>query len=68
MLFADIKSGQIDIVVTYKIDRLSRSLLDFSKINDFFESSHVGFVSVTQAYNICSRLTFLRFFKNDIGE
>ena len=33
MLFADIKSGQIDIVVTYKIDRLSRSLLDFSKMH-----------------------------------
>ena len=56
MLFADIKSGQIDIVVTYKIDRLSRSLLDFSKINDFFESSHVGFVSVTQDINTNYRI------------
>ena len=50
-LFEDIKAGQIDMVVVYKIDRLSRSLFDFSKIVELFEKHKVGFVSVTQAFN-----------------
>ncbi len=50
-LFEDIKAGQIDMVVVYKIDRLSRSLFDFSKIVELFEKHNVGFVSVTQAFN-----------------
>jgi DNA invertase Pin-like site-specific DNA recombinase len=50
-LFKDIESGQIDMVVVYKIDRLSRSLFDFSKIIELFEKHSVGFVSVTQAFN-----------------
>lgn len=77
MLFADIKSGQADVVVTYKIDRLSRSLLDFSKINDFFESAHVGFVSVTQDINTNTSsgrmlwnilMTFAQFERETISE
>lgn len=50
-LIADIKEGEIDSVVTYKVDRLSRSLLDFSKLLEFFDNSKVTFVSVTQAFN-----------------
>ena len=50
-LFEDIKAGQIDMVVVYKIDRLSRSLFDFSRIVELFEEHNVGFVSVTQAFN-----------------
>jgi DNA invertase Pin-like site-specific DNA recombinase len=51
MLFEDIESGLIDMVVVYKIDRLSRSLLDFAKIIELFEKHNVSFVSVTQAFN-----------------
>ena len=47
-LFADIEAGKVDRVVVYKIDRLSRSLLDFSKLADFLETLHVSIVSVTQ--------------------
>lgn len=50
-LFADIEAGQIDMVVVYKIDRLSRSLFDFSKIVALFEKHNVSFVSVTQSFN-----------------
>ncbi len=50
-LFADIESGQIDMVVVYKIDRLSRSLFDFAKIVEIFEKNNVSFVSVTQSFN-----------------
>ncbi|MFA5304733.1 MAG: recombinase family protein [Candidatus Omnitrophota bacterium] len=50
-LIADIKESKIDSVITYKVDRLSRSLLDFSKLLEFFEQNKVTFVSVTQAFN-----------------
>jgi site-specific DNA recombinase len=50
-LLKDVESGQIDMVVVYKIDRLSRSLFDFSKIIELFEKHSIGFVSVTQAFN-----------------
>ena len=50
-LLADIESGNVDIVIVYKVDRLSRSLLDFSKILEVFERHHVAFVSVTQQFN-----------------
>lgn len=50
-LFADIEAGLIDMVVVYKIDRLSRSLFDFSKIVELFEKHNVSFVSVTQSFN-----------------
>lgn len=50
-LLADIKEVKVDSVVTYKVDRLSRSLLDFSQILEFFERNNVTFVSVTQAFN-----------------
>ena len=50
-LLDDIEAGRVDCVVVYKVDRLSRSLLDFSKILETFEKHHVAFVSVTQQFN-----------------
>ena len=50
-LFADIKEGKIDCIVVYKIDRLTRSLVDFSKIIELFDENNVSFVSVTQSFN-----------------
>jgi site-specific DNA recombinase len=50
-LFADIENGLVDVVVVYKIDRLSRSLMDFAKLVDVFERHEVTFVSVTQSFN-----------------
>jgi site-specific DNA recombinase len=50
-LLTDIAAGQIDLVVTYKVDRLSRSLLDFAKMMETFEQHGVSFVSITQQFN-----------------
>jgi DNA invertase Pin-like site-specific DNA recombinase len=50
-LFEDIKEGLIDMVVVYKIDRLSRSIFDFAKIVELFDEHNVSFVSVTQSFN-----------------
>ena len=50
-LMTDIEAGLIDVVVIYKIDRLTRSLTDFSKMVDVFERHGVSFVSVTQQFN-----------------
>lgn len=50
-LLADIEAGRIDLVVVYKIDRLTRSLMDFSKLVERFDKSNCSFVSVTQAFN-----------------
>ena len=47
-LLADIEAGHIDVVVVYKVDRLSRSLLDFAQVMDRFNRSGAAFVSVTQ--------------------
>lgn len=50
-LITDIKAGLIDIIVVYKVDRLTRSLTDFAKLVDVFDEHGVSFVSVTQAFN-----------------
>src|SRR3989338_3808279 len=50
-LTEDIKGGKVDCVIVYKVDRLSRSLIDFVKLLQFFEESKVTFVSVTQHFN-----------------
>jgi len=50
-MMADIEAGKIDVVVIYKIDRLTRSLADFSKMVEVFERYGVSFVSVTQQFN-----------------
>ncbi|MCB2075503.1 MAG: recombinase family protein [Novosphingobium sp.] len=50
-LLADIEAGKIDIVVVYKVDRLTRSLLDFAKLVETFDAAGTSFVSVTQSFN-----------------
>jgi len=76
-LLEDIKSGKIDCVVVYKVDRLSRSLLDFARIMETFDKHGVSFVSVTQHFNTThsmGRLTlnillsFAQFEREIIGE
>ncbi len=52
---ADIERGKIDCVVVYKVDRLSRSLLDFARMMEVFERHQVSFVSVTQHHAITRR-------------
>lgn len=76
-LIADIKKGLIDVVVVYKVDRLSRSLHDFAKLVEIFEKHNVSFVSVTQQFNTTSSmgrltlnilLSFAQFEREVIGE
>lgn len=76
-LIEDIKAGKIDVVVVYKIDRLSRSLTDFAQMVDVFDKHNVSFVSVTQHFNTkdsMGRLTlnillsFAQFEREVIGE
>lgn len=50
-LLRDIKERRVDVVVVYKIDRLTRSLADFAKIVEVFDGHSVSFVSVTQQFN-----------------
>jgi site-specific DNA recombinase len=50
-LLGDITRGRIDVVVVYKVDRLTRSLMDFARIVETFDGNDVSFVSVTQAFN-----------------
>lgn len=50
-LLKDIGNDEIDIVVVYKVDRLTRSLMDFSKIIDVFDKHKTSFVSITQQFN-----------------
>jgi len=50
-LLADVEAGMIEVVVVYKIDRLTRSLSDFSRIVEIFEKAGTSFVSVTQSFN-----------------
>jgi site-specific DNA recombinase len=76
-LLADIEDGRIDVVVVYKIDRLSRSLMDFSKLVEAFDRRGVTFVSVTQSFNTTTSmgrltlnilLSFAQFEREVIGE
>src|ERR687891_1553373 len=76
-LLADIEEGLVDVVVVYKIDRLSRSLMDFSKLVEAFDRSGVTFVSVTQSFNTTTSmgrltlnilLSFAQFEREVIGE
>jgi DNA invertase Pin-like site-specific DNA recombinase len=55
-LLADVEAGRIDVVVVYKIDRISRSLMDFAKLIDIFERYDVTFVAVTQQFNITTSM------------
>lgn len=76
-LMADIEAGKIDIVVVYKIDRLTRSLPDFAKLVEVFDRNGVSFVSVTQQFNTTSSmgrltlnilLSFAQFEREVTGE
>jgi len=55
-LLADIEAGLVDVVLVYKVDRLSRSLMDFSKLVSLFEKHEVAFVSVTQRFDTTSSM------------
>jgi DNA invertase Pin-like site-specific DNA recombinase len=50
-LLADVRSGRVDVIVVYKVDRLTRSLADFAKIVEVLDGAGASFVSVTQAFN-----------------
>ena len=52
-LLADVRAGTIDIVLVYKVDRLTRSLADFAKLIELFDAHNVSFVSVTQPVQSC---------------
>src|SRR5437016_5117275 len=76
-LMADVSAGKIDVVVVYKVDRLTRSLSDFAKIVDIFDKHAVSFVSVTQQFNTTSSmgrltlnilLSFAQFEREVTGE
>jgi len=76
-LLRDIEDGRVDVVVVYKIDRLSRSLMDFAKLVEVFDRNQVTFVSVTQAFNTTTSmgrltlnilLSFAQFEREVIGE
>src|SRR5258707_9765915 len=55
-LLTDIRAGRIDIVVVYKVDRLTRSLADFARLVELFDADAVTFVSVTQQFNTTSSM------------
>ena len=76
-LLADIQASKVDVVVTYKIDRLTRSLADFAKITEIFDAKDVSFVSVTQQFNTTTSmgrltlnvlLSFAQFEREVTGE
>jgi len=76
-LLADIEAGKIDIVVVYKVDRLTRSLADFAKLIELFDTHKVSFVAVTQQFNTTTSmgrltlnilLSFAQFERELIGE
>src|SRR4051812_10266318 len=76
-LLADIQAGRVDVVVCYKVDRLTRSLADFAKIVEIFDAKGVSFVSVTQQFNTTTSmgrltlnvlLSFAQFEREVTGE
>src|SRR5262252_6687000 len=76
-LLADVREHRLDVIVVYKVDRLTRSLADFAKLVELFDAHNVSFVSVTQAFNTTSSmgrltlnvlLSFAQFEREVIGE
>ena len=76
-LLADIEAGQIDVIVVYKVDRLTRALSDFAKLVEIFDRRGVSFVSITQQFNTTTSmgrltlnvlLSFAQFEREVIGE
>lgn len=77
MLLEDIEAGLVDVVVVYKIDRLSRSLMDFSRLVEVFDKHGVTFISITQSFNTTTSmgrltlnilLSFAQFEREVTGE
>ena len=63
-LLEDVRAGKVDVIVVYKVDRLTRSLADFAKLVELFDKHNVSFVSVTQQFNTTTsmgRLILLSF-------
>jgi site-specific DNA recombinase len=76
-LMADIEAGKIDLIIVYKVDRLTRSLSDFAKMVELFDAKKVSFVSVTQQFNTTTSmgrltlnvlLSFAQFEREVTGE
>ena len=76
-LLADIGKGLVDVVVVYKVDRLTRSLADFARIVELFDQKGISFVSITQAFNTTTSmgrltlnvlLSFAQFEREVTGE
>jgi site-specific DNA recombinase len=76
-LIVDIEARRVDVIVVYKIDRLSRSLMDFAKLVKVFDRNSVTFVSITQSFNTTTSmgrltlnilLSFAQFEREVIGE
>src|SRR6185295_8889883 len=76
-LLADIRVGKVQIVVVYKLDRLTRSLADFAKLIELFDAHGISFVSVTQQFNTTTSmgrlmlnvlLSFAQFEREVTGE
>ena len=76
-LLADVKVGKLDVIVVYKVDRLTRSLADFAKLVELFDAHQVSFVSVTQSFNTTTSmgrltlnvlLSFAQFEREVTGE
>ena len=76
-LFQDIEAGEVEIVVVYKVDRLTRSLMDFAKIVELFDKQSASFVSITQQFNTTTSmgrltlnvlLSFAQFEREVTGE
>jgi len=76
-LLADIKNRRVDVVVVYKVDRLTRSLADFARVVELIDAHQVSFVSVTQQFNTTSSmgrltlnvlLSFAQFEREVTGE
>ena len=76
-LLCDIEAGKVDVIVVYKIDRLTRSLADFARMIEIFDRRRVSFVSVTQAFNTTTSmgrltlnvlLSFAQFEREVTGE
>src|SRR5437667_4202174 len=76
-LLEDVRAGRVDVIVVYKVDRLSRSLADFAKLAELFDRHNVSFVSVTQQFNTTTSmgrltlivlLSFAQFEREDTSE
>jgi site-specific DNA recombinase len=76
-LLTEVRAGKVDVIVVYKVDRLTRSLADFAKLVELFDQHSVSFVSVTQSFNTISSmgrltlnvlLSFAQFEREVIGE